>query len=157
MDPIKTAVKYALIPLRTVVQLGELYLGEEEQPPPPPAAKPEPAKRPKAQARPRRTAKPSPQASQRPKDLDDVALARKVETIIFRDDAVPKGKIDVNAADGVVWIRGEAKTPEMINALERECAAIPEVRKVENLLHLPKTPAPTRTVTGLTTGNGSST
>jgi hypothetical protein len=32
----------------------------------------------------------------------------------------------------------------MIKELERQAAAIPEVKKVENLLHLPKTPAPTR-------------
>jgi hypothetical protein len=89
-----------------------------------------------------------PQASPEPKELDDVALARKVETIIFRDEAVPKGQIDVNAAGGVVWLRGEAKTPDMIEALEAQTAEIPEVRKVENLLHLPKTPAPTRTTVG---------
>jgi BON domain len=134
MDPIRTAVKYSLIPLRTVVQLGDLYVesGRETEPPPEPpkAAKRRPARK-----------RPSPQATQTPKDLDDVALARKVETIIFRDDDVPKGKIDVNAADGVVWLRGEAKTPEMIKTLQAQAAAIPEVKKVENLLHLPKTPA----------------
>ena len=141
MDPIRTAVKYSLIPLRTVVQLGELFVEGGEQPP---APAPEPQRRQK----PRRTAprrRTSPQASQAPKDLDDVSLARKVETVIFRDDAVAKGKIDVNAADGVVWLRGEAKTPEQIKLLEQQALVIPEVKRVENLLHLPKTPAPTRT------------
>ena len=142
MDPIRTAVKYSLIPMRTVVQLGDMFVesGRETKPPP---ERPRAAKKRRQPTR-RRT---SPQASQRPKDLDDVGLARKVETIIFRDDNVPKGKIDVNAANGVVWLRGEAKTPEMIKTLEAETSAIPEVRKVENLLHLPKTPAPTRTTT----------
>lgn len=147
MDPIRTAVKYSLIPLRTVVQLGELFVesGRDTAPPPEPpqAAKRQPPTR-KQQAARRR---PAPQASRAPKDLDDVSLARKVETVIFRDDAVPKGKIDVNAADGVVWLRGEAKTPEMIKELERQANAIPEVKKVENILHLPKTPSPTRTDT----------
>jgi hypothetical protein len=138
MDPIRSAVKYALVPLRMVVDLGDQFLaqGEEEPAPAPAPRTPKPTSR-----TPR---KPPPQASRVPKDLDDVALARKVETIIFRDDAVPKGDIDVNAANGVVWLRGQAKTPEMIKGLERQCAAIPEVRQVENLLHLPKTPAPTR-------------
>jgi hypothetical protein len=136
MDPIRTAVKYSLIPLRTVVQLGELFVESGRETPPPPERTQAAAKR-RTPAR-KRT---SPQATQTPKDLDDVALARKVETIIFRDDSVPKGKIDVNAADGVVWLRGEAKNPEMIKALQREASAIPEVKKVENLLHLPKTPA----------------
>jgi hypothetical protein len=151
MDPIRTAVKYALIPFRIVVELGDHILSRGEQPEPPMRRTPAPsAERPaprKAPARAPRAARPSPQASRAPKDLDDVALARKVETIIFRDDAVPKGHIDVNCADGVVWLRGEAKTPDMIKALELQAAAIPEVRQVENLLHLPKTPAPTRTDT----------
>jgi hypothetical protein len=141
MDPIRTAVKYSLIPLRTVVQLGELFVEGGEQPP-------APAPETKPRAKPRRTAprqRTSPQASQAPKDLDDVSLARKVETVIFRDDAVAKGKIDVNAANGVVWLRGEAKTPEQIKLLEQQTLVIPEVTRVENLLHLPKTPAPTRT------------
>jgi hypothetical protein len=157
MDPIRTAVKYSLIPLRVIVELGDHFVSEGERADAPMPAAAAPAEPPKTQARPRRTAtkqqtapraaRPSPQASQRPKDLDDVALARKVETIIFRDDAVPKGHIDVNCADGVVWLRGEAKTPDMIKALELQAAGIPEVRQVENLLHLPKTPAPTRTDT----------
>lgn len=79
-----------------------------------------------------------------PKPLDDVSITRKVETELFRDADVPKGSIDVNTAEGVVWLRGEAKTPDMINELERRASAIPEVTRVENLLHLPKTPAPSR-------------
>jgi len=148
MDPIRTAVKYSLIPLRTIVQVGEAFVGEEEPPPSAPQRRAQPQKRaarPRAtqsRAQTRKTA--GPQASQAPKDLDDVAIARKVETVIFRDESVPKGKIDVNCAEGVVWLRGEAKNPEMIKELERQTAAIPEVKRVENLLHLPKTPAPTR-------------
>ncbi|MFL5781355.1 MAG: BON domain-containing protein [Thermoleophilaceae bacterium] len=84
----------------------------------------------------------------RPKrGMDDVTLTRKVETEIFRVRGVAKGKIDVNAADGVVWLRGEAKTPELIKRIEARAAAVPEVARVENLLHLPKTPAPSRTDT----------
>lgn len=143
MDPIRTAVKYSLIPLRTVVQLGDLFVESGRETPPPPEP-PQAARTQSPRRRPAARTRPAPQASQRPKDLDDVAVARKVETIIFRDDSVPKGKIDVNAANGVVWLRGEAKTPEMIKDLERQAQAIPEVSRVENLLHLPKTPAPTR-------------
>ena len=84
-------------------------------------------------------------SSRQPKPLGDVAITRKVETEIFRGTDVDKGKISVNTADGVVWIRGEAKNPEQIKELEAKAAAIPEVKRVENLLHLPNTPAPTRT------------
>ena len=86
-------------------------------------------------------------ASRQPKPLDDVSITRKVETEIFRSNDVDKGKINVNTADGVVWLRGEAKNPEQVKELEAQAAAIPEVKKVENLLHLPKTPAPSRTDT----------
>jgi hypothetical protein len=77
----------------------------------------------------------------RPKDLDDVTIARKVETVVFRPAGRKTGKIDVNVVDGVVWLRGEAKTPEDIEAIEAAARAIPEVVDVQNLLHLPKTPA----------------
>jgi osmotically-inducible protein OsmY len=86
-------------------------------------------------------------ASRQPKELDDVTITRKVETETFRLKGVDKGKISVNTADGVVWLRGEAKNPEQIKELEAAAGAIPEVKRVENLLHLPKTPAPSRTDT----------
>ena len=86
-------------------------------------------------------------SSRQPKPLGDVAITRKVETELFRSKDVDKGKINVNTAEGVVWIRGEAKNPEQVKELEAKAAAIPEVKRVENLLHLPKTPAPTRTDT----------
>jgi len=82
-----------------------------------------------------------------PKPFDDVTIARKVESVIFRDRRVAKGKVDVNVADGVVWLRGEVKTPDLIRRLEARAREVPEVKGVENLLHLPKTPAPTRTDT----------
>ncbi len=76
--------------------------------------------------------------------MDDVTLARKVETHIFRGRDAPKGSVDVNVVEGVVELRGEVKNPELKEELERKTRSIPEVRGVENLLHLPKTPAPTR-------------
>jgi len=79
-----------------------------------------------------------------PKEMDDVTLARKVETEIFRPKGAPKGKVDVNAVDGVVWLRGEVKNQSQSQTIEKTVRAIPEVKDVENLLHLPKTPAPSR-------------
>jgi osmotically-inducible protein OsmY len=74
---------------------------------------------------------------------DDVTLARKVETEIFRSAEVPKGKINVNAVDGVVELRGEADGAEMIRDLEDQVRNIPGVQDVRNMLQLPETPAPT--------------
>jgi hypothetical protein len=80
-----------------------------------------------------------------PKDLDDVTIARKVESEIFRSPSVPKGRIDVNVVDGVVYLRGTAKNPSQVKSIAAKARSVPEVREVQNLLHLPKTPAPTRT------------
>jgi BON domain-containing protein len=82
-----------------------------------------------------------PRARQAPPG-DDVTLAHKVETEIFRPADAPKAAVNVNAVDGVVFLRGVARTAAEIAELEREVRAIPGVREVENLLHLPGTPAP---------------
>jgi hypothetical protein len=76
---------------------------------------------------------------ERRKDYDDVTLAHKVETVLFRDRHVPKGQINVNAENGVVYLRGEAPTPELIDELVERARKIQGVRKVESLLHLPNT------------------
>jgi osmotically-inducible protein OsmY len=75
---------------------------------------------------------------------DDVTLARKVETEIFRDADVPKGQINVNAENGKIVLRGEVEQPEMIKDLEKRTKKVQGVVEVENLLHTPGTPAPTK-------------
>jgi osmotically-inducible protein OsmY len=65
---------------------------------------------------------------------DDVTLARKVETEIFRDAEVPKGKINVNAENGKVVLRGEVEEPSLIQDLEKRTKKVQGVREVENLL-----------------------
>ena len=73
---------------------------------------------------------------------DDVALAHKVETEVFRRARVPKGLIDVNAEDGAIFLRGVVERQEDIARVEAVAQRIAGVRRVENLLHLPGTPAP---------------
>ena len=68
---------------------------------------------------------------------DDVTLARKVESEIFRDADAPKGKVAVNAEDGVVYLRGEVESAQTITALVEATGKVEGVRGVENLLHLP--------------------
>ena len=75
---------------------------------------------------------------------DDVTLARKVESEIFRDAEVPKGQINVNAENGKVVLRGEVGKPEMIRDLEDRARKVQGVQDVENLLHLPGSTAPTK-------------
>jgi hypothetical protein len=77
-------------------------------------------------------------------DLDDATLAHKVESVLFRDRDVPKGEINVNAENGVVFLRGQVQGPELVEALEDRVRKVPGVRGVENLLHTPGTPPPNR-------------
>jgi hypothetical protein len=86
MDPIRTAVKYSLIPLRTAVEIGERFVeGGRQTAEQPEEVQPKPVRtRRRAQRRPakkRTTArrKPAPQASQPPKDLEQPEV-REVET-----------------------------------------------------------------------------
>ncbi|HKF79643.1 MAG TPA: BON domain-containing protein [Thermoleophilaceae bacterium] len=74
--------------------------------------------------------------------LNDPALARKVETEIFRAADVPKGDVSVNVEDGVAYLRGEVADRDTIRRLGEEAAKVDGVRGVENLLHTPGTPAP---------------
>ncbi len=76
--------------------------------------------------------------------LTDQELARKVESIIFREAEAPKGTVNVDAAGSTVWLRGEVPSDETRQRLVSQTSAIPEVEKVEDLLHLPGEPAPTR-------------
>ena len=75
-------------------------------------------------------------------EVDDVTLAQKVESTIFRDVDVPKGQINVNAEDGVVVLRGQVERPELIDALVEKTRGIQGVKGVENLLHVTGTEAP---------------
>jgi len=75
---------------------------------------------------------------------DDVTLARKVESEIFRDADVPKGQINVNVEDGVVYLRGELEQRDLIDDLEAQARKVQGVLDVENLLHAPGQEAPAK-------------
>ena len=68
---------------------------------------------------------------------DDVTLARKVESEIFRDADVPKGQINVNAENGKIVLRGEVDSPELIEDLVTKARKVQGVEEVESLLHTP--------------------
>jgi osmotically-inducible protein OsmY len=75
--------------------------------------------------------------------LNDPALARKVESEVFRDEQIPKGSISVNAEYGVIYFRGEVPSREVMDELTARGRAVDGVRAVENLTHLPGEPART--------------
>jgi osmotically-inducible protein OsmY len=74
--------------------------------------------------------------------VDDVTLAQQVESTLSREANAPKGQISVNAANGVVQLRGEVEKPGLIDELVERARSVQGVRDVENLLHLPGQEAP---------------
>ena len=80
--------------------------------------------------------------SQASKEVDDLTLKAKVESEVFRPADAPKGDVDVNVENGVVYLRGQVEQPELIQDLELRVRAVQGVRDVENLLRAPGTEAP---------------
>lgn len=74
---------------------------------------------------------------------DDVTLADRVQTELFRDPSVPKGQINVNVERGIVVLRGEVPDDQMRGELIGRVESMPGVWAVRNLLHLPGETAPT--------------
>jgi osmotically-inducible protein OsmY len=77
-----------------------------------------------------------------PKDYDDATLKDKVESELFRDEHEVKGAISINAQEGVVQLRGELPSQDLIDALVDRTQKIHGVREVESLLHTPGNEAP---------------
>jgi osmotically-inducible protein OsmY len=73
---------------------------------------------------------------------NDATLTNKVESEIFRDPDVPKGQVSVNSERGVVYLRGEVESPDLISQLEHAARKVQGVQDVENLLHVPGSKAP---------------
>ena len=81
-------------------------------------------------------------------ELNDPALARKVESEIFRDRDAPKDRVVVNVADRVVYLRGTLDDPARAAALAEAARSIEGVERVENLIDVPAAEAETRTIPG---------
>lgn len=79
---------------------------------------------------------------ERPKEFDDATLAHKVESQVLR--GADKGRISVNAEDGIVVLRGEVDTAEQMNEIAEAVLRLPGVTGVENMLHFPGEAAPNK-------------
>ena len=74
-------------------------------------------------------------------EIDDATLVDKVESIVFRRRDLPKGQININAENGVVFLRGQVERPELVESLEARVRKVRGVKGIENLLHTPESPA----------------
>ena len=72
-----------------------------------------------------------------PSRFNDPALKAKVESIVFRPADVPKGSINVNVDNRVVYLRGQVPSERMAERLVHEIETIEGVREVHTLLHEP--------------------
>ncbi|MGA8217222.1 MAG: BON domain-containing protein [Solirubrobacterales bacterium] len=68
---------------------------------------------------------------------NDQALAERAKSEIFQPADVPKGSVNVNVENGVVYLRGEVKRPDEIRKLVEQAGHVDGVAAVENLLHTP--------------------
>ncbi len=93
----------------------------------------------------------TPSMGDRIEDVDDVTLARKVETEIFREADAPKGQVSVDVQAGVVYLRGMVADETWIERLADAAKKVDGVKGVKNLLHRPGTPAPAAEPRGATT------
>ena len=75
---------------------------------------------------------------------DDKTLADKVKSEVLGSPEFEGHQVLVDAADGVVALRGEVQREEQVGDLEAAVRRVPGVRDVENYVHLPGTPAPNK-------------
>ena len=70
------------------------------------------------------------------REPDDATLAARVQTELFRDQSVPKGRININVERGTVVMRGTLDDRSLVEAMERKIHRIPGVRDVRNLIRV---------------------
>lgn len=136
---VSSVARLSLVPAKMTIGVAGSLLNElrgngtVDVPAAPPAPRPK-----KAQSR-------RPKRAPRRKPPGDAAIARKVESAIFRDSDVDKGKVVVNVAAGVAQLRGEVASASLVELLGTRAEKVSDVHRVENLLHVPEEPAPGRT------------
>jgi osmotically-inducible protein OsmY len=74
--------------------------------------------------------------------MDDMTLADRVRSEIFRPADVPKGDVSVDVQDGVAYLRGVVPTDEWVDRLGKDARKVTGISGVKNLLHTPGAPIP---------------
>jgi osmotically-inducible protein OsmY len=67
----------------------------------------------------------------------DETLADRVRSVVLRPEDAPKGEVNINVVDGVVYLRGEVDESDRIRSLVEATEKVDGVRRVESLLHTP--------------------
>jgi osmotically-inducible protein OsmY len=74
--------------------------------------------------------------------MDDMTLADRVRSEIFRPADAPKGDVSVDVQDGVAYLRGEVPTSDWVERLGKDARKVTGISGVKNLLHTPGSPIP---------------
>ncbi len=75
---------------------------------------------------------------------DDKTLVDKIKSEVLGGSEYAGHDVVVDAANGLVTLRGQVERPEHIDGLQTAVSSVPGVRQVENYLHLPGSPAPNK-------------
>jgi osmotically-inducible protein OsmY len=76
------------------------------------------------------------QGTEHPAENDQVLIDRVMSTV-FRDPGMPKGSVNVDAASGVVYLRGHVDDTSILFDLEQRVRRVDGVRDVINLINRP--------------------
>jgi osmotically-inducible protein OsmY len=74
--------------------------------------------------------------------MDDMTLADRVRSEIFRDHEAPKGGVSVDVQAGVAYLRGEVPDGDWVERFGKAARKVTGIDGVKNLLHTPGTPTP---------------
>lgn len=80
-----------------------------------------------------------------PRIYDDATLKAKVESELFSDPGLPKGRINVSVEGGTVVLRGTVDRVQEIRRIRDRVARMDGVMAVDSLLHAPQTEARNKT------------
>ena len=66
--------------------------------------------------------------------INDPTLVARIESELFRDTTLPKGQINIDAANGVVTVRGTLEDQALATDIVERIGAVEGVVEVVNLL-----------------------
>jgi len=81
-------------------------------------------------------------APHRHEPVDDMTLADRVRSEIFRDADAPKEGVSVDVQAGVAYLRGEVPDQQWVERFGTAARKVTGIDSVKNLLHTPGTPTP---------------
>ena len=79
-----------------------------------------------------------------PEPAEGLKLLDRVESELFEDPTVPRGRMNFNVEGRTIVARGQLDSWAEIEEVEAKIRRIPGVAEVRSLLHVPGTPAPNK-------------